>query len=54
MNYAVVHDGTKPFKCNNCNEFFFLQKIHAQPAKMDLNKKSLPKLWSVQTMIFGP
>ena len=25
----------------------------AQPAKMDLNKKSLPKFWSVQTMIFG-
>ena len=26
----------------------------SQPAKMNLNKKSLPKHWSVQTMIFGP
>ena len=25
-----------------------------QPAKIDLNKKPLPKYWSVQTMIFGP
>ena len=26
----------------------------AQPVKMNLNKKSFPKHWSVQTMIFGP